>query len=102
MYAEEEMRRLGEEVRFEREWDGLGFGTGAEEDASDANVSSPVGTRGGRVRWRGTSRAGGGVAAKGVFADGSLDDDDDVFEEAMRTAMEDARRAIPDVRQNRL
>lgn len=103
MYAEEEMQRRGEEVHFEREWNGLGFGTGAEDHGADANVS-PVGTRGGRVRLRGKTRAGG-VAATGVFADGSLEDwalDDEVLEEAMRTAMENTGRVAPDVRQRRL
>ena len=65
------MRGRGEEVDFEREWDGLGFGTGAEEEdgpAPDANANvPPVGTRGGRVRLRNRS----GVAVTGVFADGS-------------------------------
>jgi len=72
-YVEEEMRRRGEMAHLEREWDGLGFGTGAEDQqhwrdglAPDASVP-PVGTRGGRVRLR--NRAG--VAAAGVFADGS-------------------------------
>ena len=65
------MRWRGKEVHFEREWDGLGFGTGAEEQdspASDANANvPPVGTRGGRVRMR--NRAG--VAVADLFADGS-------------------------------
>lgn len=77
------MLRRGEEAHFERDWDGFGFGTGAEEPGLDANVS-PVGTRGGRVRLRNTTRAG--VAVTGLFADGSLEGG----------AMEDAGRAVPD------
>jgi hypothetical protein len=44
--AEEEMRRRGEEVHFEREWGGLGFGTGAEVrdcSALEANAKVTVG-----------------------------------------------------------
>jgi hypothetical protein len=91
---EEEMQKRGEEPHLEREWEGLGFGTGAEESGPDANVS-PVGTRGGRVRLQNGTRAG--VAATGVFADGLLrggEYDDEFLEEAMRTAMEDVGRAV--------
>lgn len=102
-YAEEEMRGRGEEVAHsEREWDGLGFGTGAEQQPqqhwrdSPAHASvPPVGTRGGRVRLR----ARAGVAVAGVFADGSREHGayaDGALDEAMRTAVEDAGRADPD------
>ncbi|KAH9177213.1 hypothetical protein EDB89DRAFT_1519523 [Lactarius sanguifluus] len=100
-YGEEEMRRRGEEagVHFEREWNGLGFGTGAEDQHNwrdgPAHASAPpVGTRGGRVSLR--NRAG--VAAAGAFADGLHEHGtcgDEAPEEAMRTAVEDAGRADP-------
>jgi hypothetical protein len=91
------MQKRGEEPHLEREWEGLGFGTGAEDSGPDVNVS-PVGTRGtrgGRVRLQNGTRAG--VAATGLFVDGPLgggEFDDEVLEEAMRTAMEDAGRAV--------
>ena len=100
-YAEEEMRRRGEEeeVHFEREWDGLGFGTGSEEQdgpVPDAHASvPPVGTRGGRVPLRKKA----GVAVADVFADGSQETgarEDEAPEEAMRTAAGDAGRVDPD------
>jgi hypothetical protein len=91
------MRRRGEEeeAHFEREWDGLGFGTGAEEQDGPATDASPVGTRGGRFPLR--KRAG--VAVAGVFVDGSQERGargDEALEKAMRTAMGDAGRADPE------
>ncbi|KAH9054768.1 hypothetical protein EDB87DRAFT_1419965 [Lactarius vividus] len=103
-YAEEEIRQRGEkvDVHFEREWAGLGFGTGAEDqqlwrDGPGYTSVPPVGTRGGRVSLRGQTE----VAGAGVFADGSQesgDRRDETLEEAMLIAGEDAGRADPGVR----
>ncbi|KAH9044961.1 hypothetical protein EDB83DRAFT_2406379 [Lactarius deliciosus] len=100
-YEEEEVRRRGEEggLHFEREWDGLGFGTGAEDqhhrrDGPAHASAPPVGTRGGRVSLRNRAR----VAAAGVFADDSQEHgtrEDEANEEAIRTAVEDAGRTDP-------